>query len=286
MTETEVAPGVYSIPLAREASPDLPQVYWVQGAGRGALINAGYGDSERSGELLDWWRRLIDRLGSAPEPPLLLLTDRYGEHVDGAAAFKSKTGAQVVIGRADAAALREGADAGSGVVDLTIEGGEEFDLGGGRRIVATPTPGHTPGSISYLIRGEGVLFTGDFILGAETSTTINSDEGGDMAQHIASLLRARELASSLVLSFHGPPVTDPLAKIDWLLERRHEREAQILTLLRGGVVEVDRVRDRMYEGLPEQLLGAARHQIVAHLIKLTNEGRVEAVDPGRVYRLT
>ena len=286
MTETEVAPGVYSIPLARETSPDLPQVYWVQGAGRGALINAGYGDSERSSELLDRWRRLIDRLGSAPEPPLLLLTDRYGEHVDGAAAFKSKTGAQVVIGRADADALREGADAGSGVVDLTIEGGEEFDLGRGRRIVAAPTPGHTPGSISYLIRGEGVLLTGDFILGTETSTTINPDEGGDMAQHIASLLRARELAPSLVLSFHGPPVTDPLAKIDWLLERRHEREAQILTLLRGGVVEVDRVRDRMYEGLPEQLLGAARHQIVAHLIKLTNEGRVEAVDPGRVYRLT
>ncbi len=280
----EVAPGVHSIPLSRDAT-DPPQVYWVHGTTRGALIDVGYGDEERSTELVARWVELTDGLGSLPDPPLLLLTDRYGEHVDGASAFKGRTAAQVALGRADVEAVQGSAGVDRGLVDMQIDGDEEFELGSERSIVAVPTPGHTPGSTSYMVRGEGVLFTGDFILGTETSTTINPDEGGDMAQHIESLRRVRTLRPTLILSFHGPPVTDPQGKIDWLLERRRGREEEILGLLRASVVDVDQMLDQMYEGLPEQLLGAARHQIVAHLIKLGAEGRVEVIEPGSTYRI-
>ena len=281
----EVAPGVHAIPLADDDNaPDQPRVYWVQGADRGALVNAGYGDPDRSQQLLDRWTQLTESLGKPPNPPLLLLTDRYGEHVDGATAFVDAAGAQVVLGRADVDALREDDSAVAALVDTPVDGGEELDLGGGRRLRVVPTPGHTPGAVSYLLDGERVLFTGDFILGTDTSTTVDPEAGGDMARHVASLHRARDLAPELILSFHGPPVTDPPARIDWLLERRSEREAQVLELLHGGVGDVDEMRDRMYEGLPEDLLASARAQVAAHLDKLAAEGRAEAVEPGRAYR--
>ena len=104
-----------------------------------------------------------------------------------------------------------------------------------------------------------------------------------MADQVASLHRAREFNLKLILSFHGPPVTEPASRIDWLLERRKEREDQVLALLAEGLREVDAIRDRMYEGLADGLRDAARHQIVANLAKLVSEGRAREVQSGLVY---
>jgi glyoxylase-like metal-dependent hydrolase (beta-lactamase superfamily II) len=287
---TDVAPGVHAIQLpatadADTASPERPYVYWVSGTRRGALINVGYGDDQRSLAFLDSWVQLTAGQPPLHDPPLLLLTDHYGEHVDGATAFKTMTGAEVALGRADVERVQTAADE-TGLIDTPLDGGEEFDLGGGTRLLAIPTPGHTPGSISYLIRDQGVLFTGDFILGTDTSTTIDPDTGGDMTQHIASLYRAREFGPKLILSFHGAPVSDPQARIGWLLERRKDREDHVVSALEDGVGDVDQIRDRMYEGLGEGLRDAARRQVVAHLMKLVAEERAESVEPGRTYRLS
>ena len=281
---TEVAQGVHAIPLpiAEEGGREPPQVYWIVGSDRGALIDVGYGDDTRSREFRDSWVGLTAGLPSLPQPPLLLLTDHYGEHVDGAKAFKTMTDAQVALGSRDVETVRSSTGDDS-LIDIRLEGGEEFDLGGGKRVVAVPTPGHAPGSISFLLRDEGILFTGDFILGTDTSTTINSESGGDMADHVTSLHRVREFDLKLVLSFHGPPVTDPASRIDWLLDRRKERENQVLALLNEGLREVDAIRDRMYEGLADGLRDAARHQIVANLAKLVSEGRAREVKSGHVY---
>ncbi len=284
---TEVAPGVHAIELpvaaAGDEARDAPHVYWVPGADRGALIDVGYGDAERADTFSASWVALTAGLPALDRPPLLLLTDRYGEHVDGAAAFKARTGAEVALGRGDVEAVQTAAD-DARLIDLPLDGDESFELGGSRRIVAVPTPGHTPGSMSYVVKDEGILFTGDFILGTETSTTIDPDGAGDMAAHVASLKRARDLEPRLILSFHGPPVADPIGKIDRLLERRQEREDQVIALLAEGIGEVDEIRARMYEGLADGLRNAAKSQVLANLIKLAGEGRAVEIEPGRSYR--
>ena len=70
------------------------------------------------------------------------------------------------------------------MVDQALTGGEVFDLGG-RRVCAVATPGHTAGTMCYLVEDEGILFTGDHIMGQGT-VVVRSDEGGSMAQHVAS----------------------------------------------------------------------------------------------------
>ena len=58
-------------------------------------------------------------------------------------------------------------------IDVELTGNESIDFGG-TRIKAMATPGHTPGSVCYLMERDGVrtLFTGDVIsslVGDETS---------------------------------------------------------------------------------------------------------------------
>jgi glyoxylase-like metal-dependent hydrolase (beta-lactamase superfamily II) len=108
----------------------------------------------------------------------ILLTHAHGDHVGGAEHLRSATGAKVYAGRGDAGVLRAGGpreaffsnfympndDTHPTTIDVELAGGETIPFGDVRfRVLATP--GHTPGSICYLMeRGSlRVLFAGDVI---------------------------------------------------------------------------------------------------------------------------
>ncbi len=277
---SEVAPGVIAITL-RPGDDDSPHVYWVQGENGGALIDAGHGEDDVS-------RRVIDSVnelkGDAPAPAVLLITDRFGEHSGGAATLKTAfPGIAVHAGAADVDAITESVGQ---VVDGPLSGGETFDLGDGKSILAIATPGHVGGSMCYLLQPNGVLFSGDCVLSRGT-TAVHLDQDGDMAAYVASLQKLADQNANLLLSFHGTPVTDPAAKLAELIEHRNSRDESILECLRNGVTEVDAMRERLYgaANLEEWRWNAAREQIIAHLIKLTGEGSVVAVGAGNSYRL-
>ena len=59
------------------------------------------------------------------------------------------------------------------------------------------TPGHTPGSVCFLFRGEGVLFTGDTLFAGSAGRT--DLPGGDGAALAASLTRLLRLPDSLTI---------------------------------------------------------------------------------------
>ncbi|MEV4247440.1 MBL fold metallo-hydrolase [Streptosporangium canum] len=125
----------------------------------------------------------------------ILLTHGHIDHVGGAHALWELTGrrAQVVIHEADAPMLRsrrahvdeylrgrarylndpEGAAKVTAAADAVIsgemepttllKGGETLSLGGDVTVSVHPVPGHTPGSVAYVIDGQRSVFAGDAV---------------------------------------------------------------------------------------------------------------------------
>ena len=278
----EIAPGVHCITLGggEEGGPPSTHAYYAQGSERGVFIDAGLPEEDRTKPLIDYWR---DTLG-APQTDAILVTHRHHEHAGGARLLKDATGARVAVGRGDAQAIDADFGGGNPLVDQPLDGDETFPLGGNRLVRVIATPGHTEGTVCFLLEPDGILFTGDHIMG-QGSVVIRTDQGGSMAQQIESMRRLLDLNVTTILSGHGPAISEDISqRINDLIRHRQEREEQVLDLLREGVNNVESILARIYSGTPERLLGLARHQIVAHLHKLVEEGRIVASDDD-AYRL-
>ncbi len=278
----EILDRIHLIPLGGAgevgAGPST-SVYYVQGQDRGAFIDSGFPDEERTRPLVEYWRQSL----AGATTGWVLVSHRHYEHSGGVKILKQATGARIGAGRGDREANDAQFDDGSSVVDDALTGHEVFDLGG-RRIRVIATPGHTAGTVCFFLEDEGILFTGDHIMGRGT-VVIRSDEGGSMAQHIDSLRKLLDLDLKLILSGHGPAILEPRAKIQEVVRHRMEREEQILGLLQEGITGVDALMARAYGNVTERLAFLARHQVVAHLKKLEEEGRALAIEAGSQYRL-
>lgn len=109
----------------------------------------------------------------------ILLTHAHGDHTGGAAHIRARTGARVYAGKGDAATIRTGEpeeavfatlvvpgmEARRTPVDVGLRGGEAVRIGGAV-FQALAAPGHSPGSICYVLERDGrrVLFAGDVLL--------------------------------------------------------------------------------------------------------------------------
>jgi glyoxylase-like metal-dependent hydrolase (beta-lactamase superfamily II) len=103
---------------------------------------------------------------------------------------------------------------------------------------------------------------------------IPASAGGSLVQYLDSLRRIRALSPRRLLPGHGPVIDDPVTLIDKYLEHRAERETQVLEALRSGSSSVDALVQRIYTNLHPTVVRAARDSMLAHLIKLCDEGRV------------
>jgi glyoxylase-like metal-dependent hydrolase (beta-lactamase superfamily II) len=116
-------------------------------------------------------------------------------------------------------------------VDAELAGGQAFRWGPAR-ITVLATPGHTDGSVSYLLEIDGrrVVFCGDAIYDAGqlweihslqkgTETTDYHGFLGARAQLAASLGRIKQLGADLVVPSHGKIMADPGAAIDLVVRR-------------------------------------------------------------------
>jgi glyoxylase-like metal-dependent hydrolase (beta-lactamase superfamily II) len=135
------------------------------------------------------------------------------------------------------------------------------------------TPGHSVDSVCYYLEEEGVLFTGDTILGA-SSTTIS-----DLGEYMNSLARLRDLPNlRLMCPGHGPVIEEPVPYIDAYITGRHARERQILEALAANPeMTTWAIMEQIYAdlNLVPRLQRAADRQVQTHLRKLMKEGRVQ-----------
>jgi glyoxylase-like metal-dependent hydrolase (beta-lactamase superfamily II) len=127
-------------------------------------------------------------------------------------------------------------------------------------------PGHAPDHVAF-VWGRACC-TGDAVLG-EGSVFV----AGDMGGYLDALRRLRDLDLEVILPGHGPPVTDPAAKLDEYIAHRLDRERRLLEALASGLREEEQLLDAAWDDVPEALRPAAALTLRAHLQKLREEGR-------------
>jgi glyoxylase-like metal-dependent hydrolase (beta-lactamase superfamily II) len=144
-------------------------VYLINICGHSALVDAGCGKS------VDKLFRNVQNHGAAlSQIEYLMITHCHYDHTGGIRDIRGRTKCKVITHELDAHFLEEGNETVTGAIwyggslpRLTIdikltEKRETVDLGG-RKIEAIHVPGHSPGSLVYLMESEGlkVLFGQD-----------------------------------------------------------------------------------------------------------------------------
>jgi len=224
-------------------------------------------------------------------PGVILVTHSHLDHSAGVPGLAGRTGAPVLaFGASDAgrtprmaALAAEGGLAGGEGVDAEfrpdrcLADGEAVPVGR-RRLRALWTPGHMANRLSFAVEGEGIVLTGDLVMG--WSTSLVSPPDGDLDAFMASLDRlAARTEDRLYLPGHGAPVTGPLARVAELAAHRRARHAQIAGALAEGPGTAAEIAARVYTDLDPRLLPAAARNVLAHLLSMEAEGTARAEPP-------
>lgn len=167
--------------------------------------------------------------------------------------------------------------------DVILSGGERIE-GDGWTMAAMATPGHASNHMAFALEEENALFCGDHVMG--WSTTVVAPPDGNMTDYMRSLDAVIATGFSTLWPTHGAPVTDPAPFLAAYRAHRLEREAQILTRVRAGDRTIAEMVPILYAAVDRRLWPAASLSVLAHLIKLVDEGRVtvdEAPGLGSTY---
>lgn len=207
----------------------------------------------------------------------ILVTHTHRDHSPAAAAVKAATGAPTYgFGphaggrRGDAAVFEEGGD-WDFAPDIVTKDGDEI-AGPGWRFEAVHTPGHTSNHLCFALPDQGILFSGDHVMGWSTSVIAPPD--GDMAAYMASLEKLLARNDTVYWPTHGPAITEPKDHVRAFIAHRREREAGVVACLEAGVGHIDAMVERLYVGLNPNLKRAAGRSLLAHLIDLIGRGVV------------
>lgn len=207
----------------------------------------------------------------------ILVTHTHSDHSPAAQPLKEWTGAQTYgfgphgSGREDSVKVEEGGDRDFRP-DVTVRDGDVLE-GNGFTLDCVYTPGHTSNHMCYGLREEKALFTGDHVMG--WSTTVVAPPDGDMAQYTASLRKLLARDDHILYPTHGGPIREPKPFLQAYIDHRLEREAQILACLGEGIHTIPEIVVRLYADVDKRLHPAAARSVLAHLIQLEAEGRVQ-----------
>lgn len=203
-------------------------------------------------------------LAAAGRTVLTLVTHRHADHTEAVDDYHALTGAPV-----RAVLPQHCRDAPPLVHGETI-------AAAGCRIRVLHTPGHTSDSVCFHLPDDapagarggaaaGSVLTGDTILGRGTTMLDHPD--GSLGDYLRSLQRLAVLGRALVLPAHGDVRENVEAVCEELHEHRMERLAEVREALRalGRGASLDAITERVYAGVPADVLPAARRSVGAQL---------------------
>lgn len=207
----QIVRGVHAIP-----GTQLSRVYLIEDAEL-TLIDAGMPWSAKP------VFRYIERIGRRPsEISRILMTHSHPDHAGGAPRIRRVSGAQVVAHQHDTRQHRRGGrnlhriGAPNALnaplpflrrtpVERLIADGDLIPVASGVRIIHTP--GHTPGSVCFLLQEKSLLFSGDTIFsdGRFVSRSLPFP-GYASAQYRQSLERLAAMSFDVLCGGHGVPL--------------------------------------------------------------------------------
>ena len=254
---------------------------YILGSGRVAVIDPGPADDSHLAALLA-------ALDPGERVSHILVTHAHRDHSALAPRLSAVTGAPVLaFGTATdgrSAVMQRLAQAGmaAGGDGLDTEFAPDIRIVDGQTIADadwTLTVHHTPGHLgAHICLSAGdALFSGDHVMG--WSTTIVSPPDGDMGAYMDSLDRLASQDWSRFFPGHGETIENPSARLHELIAHRRLRESQILDALAHGPQDTATLAARLYPGLAPALVPAARRNVLAHLIDLTDKMRLTCPDP-------
>jgi len=210
----------------------------------------------------------------------ILLTHTHRDHSAGIAALQAETGAITVgftggderraaaVKHAEARAFLE-----TGFTpNIRLDDGETLK-GSDWALKAIHTPGHAPDHLCFDLEGSDVLFSGDHVMGWNTSVIAPPE--GRMSDYLVSLeklIQPGAKTHEIYLAGHGEIVREPARLVRSFLVHRRMREAAIRDCVQEGLDKVNAITDRVYKGISPAVLSAARLSVLAHLEHLVERG--------------
>src|ERR671926_1346673 len=143
------------------------------------------------------------------------------------------------------------------------------------------TPGHTPGSCSFLREADRTVIAGDCVLKRITPNPVLSPDPLDptrrfrsLAEYLVSLARLRSLHPTLVYGGHGDAVHDYEELFNRYLRAINERQSEILRLIpKTGATAWD-ISQQLFPGADDVHRFLSVSEAVAHLDLAQTEGKI------------
>lgn len=198
----------------------------------------------------------------------VLVTHTHRDHSPAAVAIAEATGAEL-LGRGPPGDGRQDL---TFQADRTLDDGNEIDIDG-LRLRALHTPGHASNHLCYLLEGTGMLFTGDHLM--QGSTVVIAPPDGSMSDYLRSLRRLQHEPVTRIAPGHGLTIEDAQAEIGRIIAHRLQREAKVLDCLAQlQTADLDALVTRVYDDVDSRLHALAKASLLAHLLKLEEDGVV------------
>ena len=198
----------------------------------------------------------------------VLATHTHPDHSPAAAAIADATGAKI-LGKPAPEHGRQDAGFTPGKI---LQDRDKVALGA-LSLLAIHTPGHASNHLCYLLEGTGLLFTGDHLM--QGSTVVIGPPDGSMGDYLRSLARLQHEPVTRIAPGHGLVIEDAQAEIVRIIAHRLQREAKVVERLgRVGAASVDTLVTSVYDDVDSRLHPVAKGSLLAHLLKLEEDGRV------------
>lgn len=230
------------------------------------LVDAGY-DTEDTRKLLEWEIKKHD----LATPKRIILTHAHPDHAPGVRMLMHWMPTILCHPNEKEQVL----SAISPWKEITHIEDKDFLKVNGEEIIVMHTPGHTLGHVSLYIPSQQILIAGDNIV-AEGTTWIGAPDG-NMTDYLQTLRRLRELKLNKIGPGHGYWVHQPYEHIDFVVQRRLQREQQLLTLLeKHQQITSKELTEMIYQDrIHPSVFPVAQKTIEAHLDKLINEDLIQ-----------
>lgn len=202
------------------------------------------------------------------------LTHAHPDHASAVRALQDRTGAPLLAWPTPNSTYA-GRIPGLSAPERALADGDRLSVAG-EAYEVLHAPGHASDHVVFYRPSDGVLFTGDVIVGL--GTVVIAPPDGDLLAYLATLRRLAHLNPKLLLPGHGEPMPDAVARLEGYIAHRLAREAQIIERLKAGLGTVAAIVADIYREVDPRLHPVAEMQVHGHLLKLVAEGRAEKRD--------